>query len=181
MYVHLNWPWHLQQLSHTCMDKCCHGFKAGKPIIAFCVHYLNCSNVPEWFLSSQSHKLFESELSQSHLNFLSRVRASHDLVESESSHKNSRVTSSHWFASSSQGWVEWNLSFFLRLSDAMKWHPTEMITIRFAGWIFGRIVSLQPHTDIQKLLSNGERIRIRISETLLLIFRGFRFLEKVAH
>jgi len=28
----------------------------------------------------------------------------------------------------------------------------EMITIRFAGWISGRIVSLQPDTDIQKLL-----------------------------
>ena len=41
---------------------------------------------------------------------------------------------------------------------------TEMITIRFAGWISGWIVSLQPDTDIQKLLSNGNRIRIRISE-----------------
>jgi len=47
-----------------------------------------------------------------------------------------------------------------------------MITIRFAGWISGRIVSLQPHTDIQKLLSNGNRIRIRISETLWSMFRG---------
>ena len=55
----------------------------------------------------------------------------------------------------------------------------EMITIRFAGWISGRIVSLQPDKDIQKLLSNGNRIRIRISETLLSIFRGFRLLEKV--
>jgi len=53
----------------------------------------------------------------------------------------------------------------------------EMITIRFAGWISGRIVSLQPDTDIQKLLSNGNRI----SETLLSIFRGYRLLEKVAH
>jgi len=56
-----------------------------------------------------------------------------------------------------------------------------MITIQFAGWIFGRIVSLQPDKDIQKLLSNRNRIRIRISETLLSIFRGFRLLEKVAH
>ena len=40
-----------------------------------------------------------------------------------------------------------------------------MITIRFAGWISGRIVSLQLDTDIQKLFSNGNRIRIRISET----------------
>jgi len=45
---------------------------------------------------------------------------------------------------------------------------TEMITIRFAGWISGRLVGLQPDTDIQKLLSNGNRIRI--SETLLSIF-----------
>ena len=57
----------------------------------------------------------------------------------------------------------------------------EMITIRFAGWISGRIVSLQPDKDIQNLLWNGNQIRIRISETLLLIFRGFRLLEKVAH
>ena len=56
-----------------------------------------------------------------------------------------------------------------------------MITIRFAGWISGSIVSLQPDPDIQKLLSNGNRICIRISETLLSIFRGFRLLEKVAH
>ena len=59
--------------------------------------------------------------------------------------------------------------------------PAEMITIRFAGWISGRIVSLQPDTDIQKLLSYGSRIRFRISETFLSIFRGFRFFEKVAH
>jgi len=44
-----------------------------------------------------------------------------------------------------------------------------------------RIVSLQPDKDIQKLLSKSNRIRIRVSETLLSIFRGFRFLEKVAH
>jgi len=56
-----------------------------------------------------------------------------------------------------------------------------MITIRFAGWISVRMVSLQPDTDIQKLLSNGNRILIRISETLLSIFRGLRSLEKVAY
>jgi len=56
---------------------------------------------------------------------------------------------------------------------------SEMITIRFAGWISGRIVSLQPDTDIQKLLSAGNRIRIRISETILSIFLGFRLLEKL--
>jgi len=51
----------------------------------------------------------------------------------------------------------------------------EMITIRFAGWISGKIVSLQPDTDIQKLLSNG----IRISEMLLSLFLGFRLLENL--
>jgi len=50
-----------------------------------------------------------------------------------------------------------------------------------ADWISGKIVSLEPDTDIQKLLLNGNRIRIRISETILSIFRGFRLLEKVAH
>jgi len=55
----------------------------------------------------------------------------------------------------------------------------EIITIRFAGWISGRIVSLQPDTDIQKLLSNGNRLRI--SDSLISMFRGFRLLEKVAH
>jgi len=39
----------------------------------------------------------------------------------------------------------------------------------------------KPDKDIQKLLSNGNRIWIRVSETLLSIFRGFRILEKVAH
>ena len=66
------------------------------------------------------------------------------------------------------------------LSSPQLYRP-EMITIRFAGWISGRIVSLQPDTDIQKLLSNGNRLRIRISETLLSVFRGFKLLEKVAH
>jgi len=41
-----------------------------------------------------------------------------------------------------------------------------MITIRFAGWISGKIVSLQPDTDIQKLLSNENRIQTRISVML---------------
>ena len=56
-----------------------------------------------------------------------------------------------------------------------------MIIIRFAGWTSGRIASLQPDTNIQKLLSNGNRIRIRLYEKLLSIFRGFRLLEKVVH
>jgi len=51
----------------------------------------------------------------------------------------------------------------------------EMITIWFAGWISGRIVSLQLDVDIQKLLSNGNRIRV--SQMLFSIFRGFRLLE----
>ena len=56
---------------------------------------------------------------------------------------------------------------------------TQMITIRFPGWISGRIVSLQQDTGIRKLLSNGNRIRIRISETLLSIFQGFRLWKKL--
>jgi len=70
------------------------------------------------------------------------------------------------------------ISGVARLSAARGW-PPEMITIRFTGWISGRIVSLQPDTDIQKLLSDGNRMRI--SETILLIFRRFRLLEKAAH
>jgi len=60
-------------------------------------------------------------------------------------------------------------------------YPPEMITIRFSGLISGRIMSLEPDKDIQKLLSNGNRVRDRIFETLLSIFRGFRLLAKVAH
>jgi len=44
---------------------------------------------------------------------------------------------------------------------------------------FGRIVSLQPDTDIQNVLWN--RNRIRISETFLLIILEFRLMENVAH
>jgi len=53
----------------------------------------------------------------------------------------------------------------------------EMITIRFASWISRRIVSLQPDTDIQILPSNGNRIRIRISKTLLSIYRFYRWVS----
>jgi len=45
----------------------------------------------------------------------------------------------------------------------------EMITIRFAGWISGRIVSFQPDTDIQNVFFCGNRIRIRISGSTCLI------------
>jgi len=69
---------------------------------------------------------------------------------------------------------------FYKISEHLISKP-EMITMRFAGWISGRIVSLQPKSDIQKLLSNGNRIRTRISETLSPMFRGFRLLEKVVH
>jgi len=48
----------------------------------------------------------------------------------------------------------------------------EMISIRFVGWISVRIVSLQPDTDIKKLLSNGNRLQIRMTELLLSVFRG---------
>ena len=76
----------------------------------------------------------------------------------------------------------WNLLKGFPSEKTLTEHKApEMITVRFAGWISGRIVSLQPDKDIQKLLSTGNRIRIRISETLLSIFRGFRLLEKVAH
>jgi len=70
------------------------------------------------------------------------------------------------------------LESMTRVTLSLLW-TAEMITIRIAGWISGRIVSLQPDTDIQNLLWNWNRIRI--CETLLLIFRGFRLLEKVAH
>ena len=74
-----------------------------------------------------------------------------------------------------------HLSPHIRLNSSSNANVAEMIIIRFAGWISGRIVSLQPDKDIQKLLSNWNRIRIRISETLLPIFRRFRLLEKVAY
>jgi len=38
MHVLLSWPWHLQQLSPTCMDKFCNGFKASKHLAASCLH-----------------------------------------------------------------------------------------------------------------------------------------------
>jgi len=74
-------------------------------------------------------------------------------------------------------WAIWNFLTNLAYNGKCGWR-TEMITIRFAGWISGRIVSLPPDKDIQKLLWNGNRIRIRLSETLLSIFRGFRLLQK---
>ena len=70
---------------------------------------LTASDVPESFLSSQSHKPLESDSSK---NFSSRVRdmawSSWVRVESQKC----RVISSHWFANSSQCRVTWNFSFF---------------------------------------------------------------------
>jgi len=105
------------------------------------------SDVSESFLSSQSHKPLESESSQNHLKFF-RVRVTRT-VESL------RV---------------------IGLQARVNVESPEMITIRFAGWISGRIVSLQPDTDIRKLVSNGNRI----SDTILSIFRGIRLLGEVA-
>jgi len=68
--------------------------------------------------------------------------------------------------------------FFFYSQSGVNTRP-EMITIRFPACISGRIVSLQADQDIQKLHSNGNRIRI--FETLLSIFRGLRLLEKVSH
>jgi len=59
-------------------------------------------------VDSESFKFFSSQ--------------SHDLVES--SHKNWRVASSQWFASSNQCRVTRNFTFFLRHFFAMKWCPT---------------------------------------------------------
>jgi len=60
--------------------------------------YAGSSDVP-------SH-ICRSESSPNHLNFFSLVN-----IESESSHKNCQVTSSHFFASSSQCRVKRNLTF----------------------------------------------------------------------
>jgi len=72
------------------------------------------SDVPKTILSSQSHKLFESESSKF---FSSGVMTS-------SSDKNCWVTSSHWFSSLSQCRVKRNFTFFLWLFYAKKWCPT---------------------------------------------------------
>ena len=94
------------------------------------------------------------------------------------SHPNSNPNPTHLPKRES---VSPNHQFSQRIRYVEYYFVPEMITIRFAGWISGRIVSLQPDTDIQELLSNGNRIRIRISETLSTIFWGSRLLEKVAH
>jgi len=64
-------------------------------------------DMPE-FVESESQALRVRVDSESSKTFSSRVR-----VMTWSSHKNCRVTSSHWFASSSQSRVTWNFTFFL--------------------------------------------------------------------
>ena len=83
-------------LDFIILFKCFHNVWFSFKIIVFnlCNDIMCYSDVPESFLSSQSHEPFESESSQSYLKYCR--------VESESSHKNCRVTSSHWFTSSSQ-------------------------------------------------------------------------------
>ena len=94
-------------------------------INVFTLTNINTSDVSESFLSSQSHKHFESESSQSHLKiFRVESKSWPGWVESEFSHKNCRVTSSHWFASASQCRVTRNFTFFLRHFFVMKWRPT---------------------------------------------------------
>ena len=62
--------------------------------------------------SGQSHKIFVSESSKI-LSSRDRDESWLARVRSVSNHKNCRVTSSHWFASSSQCLVKWNLTFFM--------------------------------------------------------------------
>ena len=61
----------------------------------------------------------------------------------------------------------------------VKLYLAEMITIRFAGWISGRTVSFQPDKDIQKLLSNGNRIRIRYPKRFYQYFEDSDFWKKL--
>jgi len=65
--------------------------------------WICAGDVPESSLSIQGHKPFESESY--------KIFSSHDVVESSQSHKNYQVTSSHWFASTSQCWIKWNSTF----------------------------------------------------------------------
>ena len=94
------------------------------------------SDVPEPFLSSQSHKPFESESL--------KIFSSHDLVGS--SHKNCRITSSHCFASSSHcpsqmkfyilsvtfyaiKWQSWNWKMVTRLESHFSQNDSTRVTI----------------------------------------------------
>ena len=59
-----------------------------------------------------------------------------------------------WLDSTRVTTNDWSQSHFCKISEHLIDKPSlfapEMITIRFAGWISGRIVSLQPDKDIQK-------------------------------
>jgi len=59
-------------------------------------------------------------------------------------------------------------------SNAHLWRIAEMITIRLAGWIFGRIVNLQPVTDIHNLISNGNRCQAKFLLAKFLTSRHVR-------
>ena len=65
------------------------------------------------------------------------------------------------------------------LPDRIWISKPEMIIIRFAGWTFGRIVTSQPDTNIQKPLSNGNRIRTRLYEKFYLYFEDSDFWKKL--
>ena len=70
------------------------------------------------------------------------------------------------------------ISSVFQLSSYVNCHPIS--DDHYPVCRLDRIERLQPDTDIQKLLSNRNRIRIRIFETLLSIFRRFKLLGKVA-
>jgi len=82
-----------------------------KKLISWCANYL-CLLVMSRvviFVESESSKIFSN----------------HDLVELEWSHK-CQVTSSHWFASSSQFRVTWNFTFFLGHFLCYKMAPNKL-------------------------------------------------------
>jgi len=67
---------------------------------------------------------------------------------------------------------------------------TPLIIIRIVGWIYSRIVSFQPDTDIQKLISSGIWLRIFETNALLDTLRiqtvkqilvTFDLFKKLAH
>ena len=65
-----------------------------------------------------------------------RVRFIQNFFESSQSHENCRVTSSHWFANSSQCRVTRNFTFFLHFF-CLKWRPTchKMATEKFENGV----------------------------------------------
>jgi len=75
--------------------------------------------------------------------------------------------------------IEINSQRFTSKFSLKRSYTAELITLRFAGWISSIIVSLQPVTNMQKLISCGNQLRI--SETLFSVFREFTLLQKVAN